>query len=946
MKEKFHKFIEKSGVFAQKAADAIARTVVKKRLWFVIAFGVLFIAGIVGYFFVNTNYDSTSYLPDDSEVKQGLSTMYDEFGEGGNASVMITKTESKKKVSVSYADAAEFKSKMLKEDGIANILWLDDLFGGITKDFSDAYTQSEYAECILLLLNIAENSNLSDLAENPILKPIIENIDLSNPSSLISLISNPIFWNFIGESYESELASGNYSFDSEKGKEIIISMATDLLTSGLLSGTDAGSFSVSEVETMLEEFKSSLDMFYAADSEGNYSPLYQVTFTGSDYADETMKAIDNIRSLADKEGYGVHLSGNAATTYNSIDCVETQTMYALIAVGIVVLVILFMFTTSFWEPVLYLIAIGVAVIINMGSNVIMGSVSYLTSGVAGILQLALSMDYSIFLLTRFKQEKEKTPDVEQAMINAIKASLSPINASSLTTIASFIALMFMSYTIGLDMGIVFTKGVIFSLLSVFMLLPGLAIYTNKLIVKTEHRSFKFTFRKSTGVILKWRKVISGIMLGVIVLGAVGQNFMQFGYGDTATFGSEGSLIYEDKKEIEGVFGSQNQLAVLIKKDVAERIVTTEDGKETTLESVLTNKLADKKYIITAQSKSVIDESGMSGILPDVFLKQFDNGGEYRRMVTYLDLPEEGKETEKAISEIRAIFSENGVNKGEYYLLGGSSSAIEIKDIVTVDYTVITWVSIVLVMIILFITFRSAILPLLLVFVIQGSVWISMSISVLTGDTLVFIGYMIVSAVMLGATIDYGILLTSNYLEARKNEGKNDAMKKAVAKSSRAILTSSIILCCAGVVIAIMSTMPAIVVFGELIARTAATSLVLVFILLPCLLTLFDKWIAKTTLGGAKFFKEEEKPKAVADGATGTVSVNTDTPISEESQIEEIKANVTGEENDTTAPGTLSGVKSDGINEEADDKGEKEINTESAEDKDERDEAAASKDTEE
>lgn len=943
MKEKFHKFIEKSGVFAQKAADAIARTVVKKRLWFVIAFGVLFIAGIVGYFFVNTNYDSTSYLPDDSEVKQGLSTMYDEFGEGGNASVMITKTESKKKVSVSYADAAEFKSKMLKEDGIANILWLDDLFGGITKDFSDAYTQSEYAECILLLLNIAENLNLTDLAEY--LKPIIGSIDLSNPTSLINLISNPIFWSLIGDSYESELASGNYSFDSEKGKKIVISMATDLLTSGLLSGTDAGSFSVSEVETMLEEFKSSLDMFYAADSDGNYSPLYQVTFTGSDYADETMKAIDNIRSLADKEGYGVHLSGNAATTYNSIDCVETQTMYALIAVGIVVLVILFMFTTSFWEPVLYLIAIGVAVIINMGSNVIMGSVSYLTSGVAGILQLALSMDYSIFLLTRFKQEKEKTPDVEQAMINAIKASLSPISASSLTTIASFIALMFMSYTIGLDMGIVFTKGVIFSLLSVFMLLPGLAIYTNKLIVKTEHRSFKSTFRKSTGVILKWRKVISGIMLVVIVLGAVGQNFMQFGYGDTATFGSEGSLIHEDKEEIEDVFGSQNQLAVLIKKEVAERSVTTEDGKETTLESVLTNKLAEKEYIITAQSKSVIDESGMSGILPDVFLKQFDNGGKYRRMVTYLDLPEEGKETEKAISEIRAIFSENGVNKGEYYLLGGSSSAIEIKDIVTVDYTVITWVSIVLVMIILFITFRSAILPLLLVFVIQGSVWISMSISVLTGDTLVFIGYMIVSAVMLGATIDYGILLTSNYLEARKNEGKNDAMKKAVAKSSRAILTSSMILCCAGVVIAMMSTMPAIVVFGELIARTAATSLVLVFILLPCLLTLFDKWIAKTTLGGAKFFKEEESQKAVADGATGTVNINTDTPISEENQSEEIKANVTGEENDTTAPETVSTVKSDGTNEEADDKDEKEINTGSAEDKDERDEAAASKDTE-
>ena len=889
MKEKLREFSVKLRVGAEKAADGFARAVVKKRLWFVIAFAVLFVAGVVGFFFVNTNYDSTAYLPSDSEVKSGLSAMYEEFGEGGNASAMIIRRGDDGKGSVSYAEAVEFKNKLLGTDGIAGALWLDDLFEGITAEFSDAYTDEEYAESILLLLNITDSVSLSSIADNPLLGGLVSGVDLSDPDTLIALISNPIFWNIIGEEYTAEISKGIYSFDETKGKAIIVSMAGDLIRSGILTGSGAENIAAEDAEAMLDGFKESLTMFYAADENGNYSPLYQLTFEGTDYSDVTIKAIDGLRALAEKEGYSLHMSGNAATTYNSIDCVETQTMYALIAVGAVVLIILFLFSTSFWEPVLYLIAIGVAVVINMGSNVVMGSVSYLTSGVAGILQLALSMDYSIFLLTRFRQEKEKTPDVEEAMINAIKASLSPISASSLTTIASFVALMFMSYTIGLDMGIVFAKGVVLSLMSVFMLLPGLAIYTNKLIEKSEHKSFRFTFRKITGGILKGKIVIPIVMLAVIVVAAVGQNYMKFGYGDTATFGSEGSLIYEDKKEIESVFGSQNQLAALLKKDVADRIVTLEDGTTTTVEAAVTKELAAKDYIITAQSKAVIDESGMSGFMPDAFLKQFDNGGEYRRLVTYLDLPEEGEKTEKAVKEIREVFARYGANKGDYFLLGGSSSALEIKEIVNVDYNVITWISIALVILILFVTFRNFVLPLLLVFVIEGSVWISMSISVLTGDVLVFLGYLIVSAVMLGATIDYGILLTSNYLEARKTEEKTEAMKTAVAKSSRAILTSSIILCCAGIVITLTSTMPAIVVFGQLIARTAATSLVLVFILLPCLLVLFDKWIEKTTIGGAKFYAAQNDDVSEDKGAEKEDNVsltadNDDNTTNEESEV--------------------------------------------------------------
>lgn len=888
MKEKFRSFGAAVKQKADKAIDGFARLVVKKRLLFTVIFAVIFVASIVGFFFVNTNYDSTAYLPSDSEVKQGLSEMFDNFGGGGNGSVMITKTVENEQKSILFDEAKKFKQKICEIKGVDGVMWLDDLFASFTKDFNDDYTQSEYAETILLLLRLTEKVDVSDLANNETIKSLIAGIDLSDPETVIKAVDS-VLATFAKKYFDEEIATGNYSFDSKKGKAIILSALAQTLKNPEFAGKIDG-FGVNEAEELLHGFASSIEMFYSADENGKYSPLFQVTFVGSDYEKSTINAVDDIRTTAKNSGYGIHMSGNAATTYNSIDCVEKQTTYALIAVGAVVLVILFLFSTSFWEPVLYLAAIGIAVVINMGTNVVMGSVSYLTSGVAGILQLALSMDYSIFLLSRFKQEKEKNPDPEIAMINAIKASLSPISASSLTTIASFVALMFMSYSIGLDMGIVFTKGVIFSLASVFMLLPALAIYSNKLIVKTEHKSFKLTLYKFTGAVQKARFVLPIFLLAVIVLSAVGQNYMKFGYGDTATFGSEGSLIYEDKQAIESIFGSQNQLAALIKNDKGMQKITTVDGKEIPVEEAITTELAAKDYVITAQSASVIKSSGTDKLLPASFLKQFDNGGEYNRIVTYLDLPEEGEETEKAIKEIREIFAEYGVEKGDYYLLGGSSSALEIKEIVNKDYTTITWVSILLVMVILLVTFRNAILPVLLIFVIQGSVWISMSISVLTGDVIVFLGYMIVSAVMLGATIDYGILVTSNYLEQRKSYEKFDAIKFAVSKSSRAVLTSSLILCCAGIVLSLTSTMPAIKVFGDLISRTAASSLVLVFTLLPCLLTVFDKWIEKTTLYGGNFHKENKEKTLVAE----TETANSDTPEEDNLNKDEAAASTDGE----------------------------------------------------
>jgi predicted RND superfamily exporter protein len=221
----------------------------------------------------------------------------------------------------------------------------------------------------------------------------------------------------------------------------------------------------------------------------------------------------------------------------------------------------------------------------------------------------------------------------------------------------------------------------------------------------------------------------------------------------------------------------------------------------------------------------------------------------------------------------------GIETDEYYMLGGSSSAVEIKEIVNADYKVIMWISIGLVALILFFAFRNFIIPILLVFMIQGSVYISMSVNALTGGVLVFLGYLIVSSVMLGTTIDYAILYTNNYLESRRTRNKYDAAADALSKSSRAILTSSLILCFTGIVLQFASTMPAISVFGELIGRTALASLIMVFVFLPCVLMVFDKLIRKTTIGGVDFYEtpvpvKEQRPEAgaevnKADGAEKT-----------------------------------------------------------------------------
>ena len=747
--------------------EKIIRFIVEKKLLICIIFCVLIAASAACIPFVRVNYDDTSYLPKNSETKQALEYLYDQYGSGGNASIMFD--------DVDIEGALEYKERLEKIDGIKKVLWLDDVLAGFLDDVvaqmneeGTAITKAEAIEYLLGTIGVIK----------------LDNRGVNYPR-------------FIGV----------------------------LLTKFMEGGLSMG---------LMGEFKPQLEGFYRQDAA-----FMQIFFTEGDYADATYKAINEIRKM----GVSLYMTGNAAVNYNSRKMVSNETMISTIIASSVVLIILFLMTKSYWEPVIYLMTIGSAVIINMGTNIFMGGISYMTQGVASVLQLALTMDYSIFLLNRYRREKKSGLDNNEAMISAIKHSLSPISASSLTTIASFVALMFMSYRLGLDIGLVLTKGVVISMLSVFMFMPALILYTDKLITKSAHKSFRFTFKKLSAGLVKSRYVLPFIIIAIMAPCAYFQSQNLFVYGNEATMGSEGSLIAADREAVEGIFGTQNQMLIILP-----------DGANAK-EYDISMKLLELEYmgISSVQSLSLVREAGLEDVLPPVLKNQFI-GKSSTRIILSLSIPSEGEQTEKLVDTIRGILDEElkdtEVSGGDkYYLVGEASATMEIKSLVERDYDIITYVSLALVGLVILVSFKSAIIPVILLLVIQGSVYINMTIPYLTKEPIIFVGYLLVSSILLGATIDYAILFTDNHMSNRQTMNKFDSARFAMSQSARALITSAGILTFSGLTLWVISVMPASSLFGAAIFRGGLLAFICVMILLPQLLMLLDTPIRYSTWKG-------------------------------------------------------------------------------------------------
>jgi predicted RND superfamily exporter protein len=572
--------------------------------------------------------------------------------------------------------------------------------------------------------------------------------------------------------------------------------------------------------------------FIPKDTLGQYykdnAALFHVEFEEDDYAKSTTAALEEIRKI---DGNLV-ISGNAESSRVMKDMLGNE-MGQMLAVIVPVCIIILMVSSYCWlEPFLYIFVIGVSIAINMGTNVFFPNVSFITNSMAAVLQLAISMDYSIFLMHRYFEERDRGLDVHEAIVKACAASLSSISASALTTVAGFAALLFMQYRVGADIGLVLAKGVALSFVTVMLLMPVVIVILSKWLDRLRHKTFLPTFGFIGKGVVKVRFALIALALVIIIPSMLAQSRNEFLYGDNSASTGAG-VAAEQRQEIIDKFGVSNTVMLMVPVG------------DTAREIALCRELEDNKHIKKVTGLvTIADSAYASSFIPESVVKSF-RSEHYSRIIAYLAADGENAENYEAVGQIRESLERH--YPGKWLAAGYATSLADIRDTVTKDSSFVTMLSLLAVGLIVLITFRSVSVPVVLLFVIQGSIWINMGVPYFTGFKIAYLGYLVISSLQLGGTIDYGILLTNRYLEFRRSMDKRNAAVMAVKTAGPSIMVSALILSAAGFGYGLMSKVDSIAELGTLIGRGALLSLSLTVLLLPALLMLFDRVIKWTTL---------------------------------------------------------------------------------------------------
>jgi hypothetical protein len=570
--------------------------------------------------------------------------------------------------------------------------------------------------------------------------------------------------------------------------------------------------------TPVEFLDSSIRDAYYKDN----SALFMITIE-SGKEESTVAAIREI--IGDKNA----VAGYSVNTATSQEMSTSEVRNAMLILVPVIIIILILATTSWMEPLLYLLSIGIAIVINMGTNAFIPEVSFITQTISPVLQLAVSLDYAIFLLHSFQSFRlEHEP--QEAMRMAMKQALLSISASAATTVIGFMALMVMRFGIGSDLGINLVKGILLSFISVMVFLPAFTLISYKLIDKYKHRQLLPDLHKIGGWLLKIR--IPFLLLAVIVvipcfLAQANTEFL-YGLGNI----TKASRAGDSAAMIEERFGEENTLALLVPKG--------EPGKETQLCDAL-NRLPHITSVVAYAT--AIGAELPPEYIPEKAVGQFYSE-HYARVILYTNLEEEGEET---FHTVKAIMDTAAQYYPTYYLAGQSATLYDMREVVSVDTGIVNLVAVIGIFLVLLISFRSLTIPVFLVFSIETAIWINLSFAYFAGNSLNFIGYLVISTVQLGATVDYAILLTNRYLQNRKEYAKKEAMKETLGGNLAAILISAAIMASAGFILAATSTNPIISELGMLLGRGTTFSFLMVVCVLPALLLIFDTVIRKTTL---------------------------------------------------------------------------------------------------
>ena len=555
--------------------------------------------------------------------------------------------------------------------------------------------------------------------------------------------------------------------------------------------------------------------------------VMDVTFVESDDSDRTSRAIDEMEKITGEKG---RFTGMAVQN-KSLESTMEKEMSRILVVAVVMILTVLCITTSAWtEPILFLFVMGVAVLLNKGTNIFIGTISFMTDNVAIILQLATSMDYAIFLLDAFSRERENGVSDEEAIVTAIEEAINSIFASSLTTVVGFLALVFMKFTIGFDLGLVLAKGIVFSLLTVVFFMPAMILKFAKWNDTTRHRSFLPPFQKFSRRAYHMRYVTLAVMLLLTPFAYVAQGMNDYLYGNSSVGAAEGTAVYESNEEITEIFGRSNMLLALY------------PNTSPVTEAALTEDIEALPYVKSVTSMANTLPDGVpEEFLPESMTEQLHTE-DACRMLIYIRTKEESDLAFQCTDEIRGIL-ESYYPEGSY-LVGQTPSTQDIKTTITADNIKVNALSLAGVFLVVMASFRSLIIPVVVMIPIEVAIFYNMAVPYLTGDSLVYMGYIIVSSIQLGATVDYSILLTNNYQKARRTMTKSEACMTAIARSCPSILTSGSIITLAGYIVHFISTTAAIGDLGHLIGRGGLFSMILVLTALPALLAMADGWIVE------------------------------------------------------------------------------------------------------
>lgn len=569
------------------------------------------------------------------------------------------------------------------------------------------------------------------------------------------------------------------------------------------------------------------------ENEDSGATLFAIFFDDTTSSDDTMKAIQEVRDVTDNQCY---IAGMSAVVTDTKTMAEKETPFYVLVAVVLVCIVLAIFMDSFLVPVFFMLSIGMAIVYNLGSNYFLGEVSYITKALAAVLQLGVTLDYSIFLWHSYKEAKEETPDDHhEAMAVAIGNTLTSVVGSSITTVAGFIALCFMSFTLGLDLGVVMAKGVVLGVIGCVTILPSLILTFDRSLEKTMHREIMPSFDKPA----RWIVNHSWIFLIIFVL-LLGPAI--YGYNNTKVYYDLSDTLPEKlncsqaNKMLADNFDGTNSIYMIL----ADSNLSAEDS------DAMINEVNDLDGISFALSiDSALGGEIPTEMLPDSLVSEL-KGDEYQIMMVSTNYTIASDEINDQINKVDAIAKKYDAKS---MVIGEAPCTKDLITITDKDFKTVSAVSIVAIFFIIFFVLKSISLPVILVAAIEFAIFVNMGIPYYTGTTIPFISSVVIGTIQLGATVDYAILMTTRYKRERAaGNSKKEAISIALGTSIPSIIVSALGFFAATFGVGMIASVDMIASLCTLMARGAIISMFVVIFVLPSLFVLLDKVIIHTSLG--------------------------------------------------------------------------------------------------